>query len=328
MVKRTILCLLTAACICSLSAWGRTVAYWQLDGASDNQDAVDAHYPDYIDLTAFGTVVSGDSQTGAAAFEIPNPSQAGWRLTAGDGEPETSRQCQVFGGGSGWYTPSIVEDLRFDNDQSFTVEFWFKTSGAGQEYIVGNRHALSEPNPFSGWQLWTTAGGANITLYAQGGSDANEYLVVTTPLTRNTWQHAALVWDHDDGTYGSFYLYLDGDLKESAAGKPSWNGVTGGPWGIAQRNLWINPEDPNEGSIWGNSGFPGNIDEIRYVDEALMPEQFLNGTTPYSAPQDEGFWPEDLSKNREVDLPDIQKLVLDWLRCTKPEEPGCENLLQ
>ncbi len=323
---RKVLLLLLMVTFLSGPAFARTVAYWQLDGASDNLDAVLANGPDNPDLTLFGTMAAAS----AAVDPIPNPGTATWKWQAGDAIVNAA--AQFFAAGAGWYLDTANTDLLFHNDQSFTVECWFST-GATNGYLCGNRQAdsyLVSSGWFSGWQLWSTFAGQKITVYAEGNPNLMQggigsEVILEAAISRNTWYHVAFVWDHDDGPTGTMKLYLDGTLIDSAPGDAAWSGTTGGSWSIGQRNLWVDEGDLGLGTFWGNTGFDGNIDEVRFVDEALTPDQFLNGTTAYSDPQDlvaDG----DIDLDGDVDLFDFQKFTEDWLKNTHPDEPDAINL--
>lgn len=306
----------------AVGAGARTVGYWQLDGGSDGRDAIANHAPDYVDLLKFGTLTDAQPPT-TGGFTLPNPSTATWRAEAGDGVAATDALATGFTGAPGWYSDGFVEDLRFDHDRSFTAECWFRTN-AVTGYIMGNRHATAEPTAYTGWQLWATSGGTLLRLYAEGRPDPNSsFKEVTHSIAIQTWYHVAVVWDHDDGPDGMLRLYVDGVEVGSTAGDPTWAGVTGGHWAIGQRALYIDEEQPELGVLWGQTGFSGQMDEVRFIDEALGPDQFLNGSTPYQACQD-GTLPEgDLNGDCTVDMLDLPTLVSAWLDCTQPGDPAC-----
>lgn len=326
-MKNVIVCLLICLSF-PYAAFSGTVGYWQLDGSSDSKDAILAHgLDDYLDLTVFGTV----SSASAAVDPIPNPAGASWRWQAGDGNAVDNSNSQAFASGSGWYLDPMDANLYFDNNKSFTAECWFNVSSPG--YIMGNRHAdsyLQTSGWFTGWQLWATSDGTVLTLYAEGDPNvtqggATSEVIITTSITKNTWHHAAVVWDHDDGTNGTLTLYLNGSSAGSSAGDAAWSGVSGGSWAIGQRNLWVDEGDLGLGTIWGQNGFTGNIDEVRYVDEALTTAQFLNGSTPY-APVDDIVTDGDVDLDGDVDFVDFALLVLQWQKNTDPNQPDANQL--
>lgn len=323
------------------SSQAKTVVYWQLDGAADNKDAMENNWPDNYDLQAFGTLGNGETVAGTGSFTVPNPSIAAWKPEAGDGDATISSNGQSFSGGAGWYTPEIAPELQFDVTKSFTAECWFNLSNTLTQYIMGNRHANSVTDTgsgtvdtavgwYTGWNLWNT--GTGLTLYIRGDSqmpglagspsvDVN--ITSSVAITANTWYHVAVVWDHDDGTYGKCTLYLDGVEVASASGDVSWNGVSGGNFAVGQRALWVDEDDLGAGIYWGNTGLNGTLDEIRYVDEALVPTQFLNGSVAYSSPEDLPFNELDLDRSGYADLGDLLLMAESWLKCTDPTIAGC-----
>lgn len=318
----------TLVCVIALSCGVRamTLAYWQLDDSADGGDAVLANHPAFYDLTAFGVMNQGSP----AVATIPNPSAASWRYKVRNAQDNTG--SQLFADGSGWYMNPANEKFFFHNDTSFTAECWFKAGGTSA-YIFGNRHAdsyLLSSGWFTGWQLWVT-GGPALTLFANGNPNyteggASTSITISTPISLNRWYHAAVVWDHDEGATGEMRLYLDGVEVASAAGDPTWDGVTGGSWAIGHRNLWVDEEDLEAGVVWGNNGFSGQIDEVRIVSEALAPEYFLNGTTAYVNPLDtilEG----DMNIDGHVDLSDLAEFVRYWMQTTDPSDPDAVQML-
>ncbi len=313
----------------SAFAWAGTVGYWQLDKSSDNLDAVMAHgLNDYLDLTVFGTV----NQSNAAVDPVPNPAGATWRWQAGDGTAADNAGSQAFGGGAGWYLSPADPQFYFDNDSSFTAECWF-TTNSSNGYIFGNRHAdsyLETSGWYTGWHLWVTSNGTFVTLLANGdpgrvqGDDSAD-VQLNAAITPGTWYHAAVVWDHDDGADGTLRLYLDGTEAASSSGSAAWSGFTGGSWAIAQRNIWVDENDLNLGVIWGQTGFSGSIDEVRFVDEALTPDQFLNGSTVYQ-PTEDIVRDGDIDIDGDVDIIDFSLFGQQWQMNTDPSQPDAVQL--
>ncbi len=352
MVKGSLVC---SFCIFAFScaAMAGTVAYWQMDNSVDNLDAV-ADDGFFYDLTEIGNVKSAASDP--CINPVPNPSMASWSVAAGDGDPCTNSYSQGFSGDTsnpdGWWrdpnagvgdftytyeyginggpvtahTAYVDSAFMFDNNKSFTAECFVKPNQTG--YLIGNRGAMSYPDPYRGWQLWITAGGTILRLYMEGdsgfrpeGGPYNE-LELTASLTVGRWYHVAAVWDHDDGVTGMARLYIDGVEVASAPGDANWSGITGGPLTIGVRKIWFFDGFPEYGFIW-DYGMHGGIDEMRFVDEALTPEYFLNGTVPYVSCGEGVTVVGDLNSDCKVNLADIGIFVQEWLSCTEPGGQGC-----
>jgi hypothetical protein len=327
-MKKILIFSLVCLPITSIS-FAATVGYWQLDGYDDGLDSILAHGTESnADLTAFGTL----SNASAAVDPVPNPSGATWRWQAGDGLAAENASAQSFSGGSGWYIADDNPAFSFNNDSSFTAECWFNT-GSANGYIMGNRHAdsyLVTSGWYSGWHLMTTFAGQKLTLLADGNpnlttGDEGSRVTLDVDISRNTWYHAAVVWDHDDGPEGTIKLYLDGVEVASSAGFAAWSGLTGGSWAIGHRNLWVDENELELGVVWGNTGFSGSIDEVRFVDEALPSAQFLNGSETY-APVEDIVRSGDLDIDGDVDLADFAIFSQQWLLNTDPAQPDAVNL--
>lgn len=329
---------------------GSTVAYWQLDNAADNLDAVN-NDNFYYDLALVGVVK--DAASDSVFNPVPNPSMAKWRANAGDGIASSNSFAQGFSGDAvypdGWWrdsslgtgdfefdyesnddgslplithTASVDSAFMLDKTKSFTVECVFKTSGTG--YLIGTRSAIGYPYDYRGWHLWATASGKSLSFYADGGStEDGEPVSLTTPISTGTWYHVAAVWDHDAvDPNGLMSLYLDGQLIASAEGGSSWADVSGGPLAVGVRKIWFFDGYPEFGFKW-DYGMHGNIDEIRFVDEALTPEYFLNGTTPYVLCGEGIIVPGDLTGDCYVGVEDLYVFATEWLSCTDPGKSGC-----
>ncbi|OHB48929.1 MAG: hypothetical protein A2Y10_03635 [Planctomycetes bacterium GWF2_41_51] len=323
-------------------SYAKTVAYWQLDNGEDGRDSI-ADDELYFDLTQIND--AKDAAAGSLANPVPNPSKAPWRSNAGDGNSTTNSVAQGFSGTpDGWWrdieagngdfeyiywdegngtthTGTIDSEFMFDRNKSFTAECFIRPTNAG--FIMGNRSAMSYPVPYRGWQLWVISGGNTLMLYIDGGQDETVHqLDLTTAIIPNEWYHVAAVWDHDEGPNGTAKLYLNGVLAASGSGDSNWSGVSGGPLLIGLRSVWFFEDFPEYGFFW-DYGMRGQIDEARFVDEALSPQYFLNGTMPYVLCGEGVNVVGDLNTDCKVDYEDIQIMVEDWLNCTDPGKPGC-----
>ena len=349
MVKKILVAFLL--CVASLTnVQGKTVAYWQLDNAADNLDAVNDD-GNYFDLTMVGVVKNAASNT--AFNPVPNPSKAKWRATAGDGLASANSFAQGFSGDlvypDGWWrdpgldagdfeftyqynddgslpltthTASVDSAFMLNKDSSFTVECTFKATGTG--FLIGTRGAIGYPLDYRGWQLWVTSAGKNVMLYADGcPTETGDPVQINYTTVTNQWYHVAAVWDHDAmDPNGLMSLYVDGQLVGSVQGGSTWEGISGGPLSIGVRKIWYYEDFPEFGFKW-DYGMHGSIDEIRFVDEALTPEYFLNGTTPYTLCGEGIVVPGDLTGDCYVGLEDLEEFIADWLSCTDPGKSGC-----
>ncbi len=349
MVKQILFAFLL--CVLYLSAaQGKTVAYWQLDNAADNLDAVNDDNV-YYDLTQVGLVKNAASNT--AYNPVPNPSKAKWRANAGDGLASANSYAQNFSGDTvypdGWWrdpslgtgdfeftyeynddgslpltthTASVDSAFMLSKDKSFTVECSFKATNSG--FLIGTRGAIGYPVGYRGWQLWVTSAGKNIMFYADGSpNDPGQPIQLNHTIATGQWYHVAAVWDHAAmDPNGLLSMYVDGQLVGSAQGGSDWAGISGGPVSIGVRKIWFYPDYPEFGFKW-DYGMRGDIDEVRFVDEALTPEYFLNGTTPYTLCGEGIVVPGDLTGDCYVGFEDLAEFAADWLSCTDPGKSGC-----
>ncbi len=87
------------------------------------------------------------------------------------------------------------------------------------------------------------------------------YSNITSAIHINEWQHLAIVKEP-----GIYSVYIDSQLVAS-----------GGVSGSGNDPVVIYPGWPGDRTIGGESGtWRGWLDEIRFSDEALTPDQFLN----------------------------------------------------
>jgi hypothetical protein len=202
-------------------------------------------------------LLSMDGSDGSTTFTDDSPTNASFTAY---GNAQISTAESKFGGASGLFDGDgdyiLSDDVPFDYDGDFTIDFWIRRTGPG----VGGARTIFNGGNISGSifgvphvQLtpdfalaWDNAAAAGIT-----GGDA--------PL--DTWVHVACV--RSDGTNT---LYVDGvSVGTSAQSFPLVTStvVIGGA--------------PNYGFY-----FEGHIDEFRMVEgEALWDSNFTPPSSPY-----------------------------------------------
>ncbi|HBG28833.1 MAG: hypothetical protein A2Y10_03625 [Planctomycetes bacterium GWF2_41_51] len=247
-----------------MSVDAATIAYWELDGTAWNGlDSVGSYnlteVGNGIDSTSRGTITAPDlSLWDGANDSLTNPKATFFSSTA-------------------YYLPNsgdgALHDSTFDLalDKSFTVEGWFKPSQASSRYIVGVRQADS--SVYGGnYKGWSVAGNTSgLTFYLDGAAGAGNGISVTSGAITNDIHHFAAVWD---ATAYKAMLYVDGILKNEVAGSANWTLHRGGSLMIGARKT---AETTYE-------YYTGAIDEIRFSDVVLAPENFLNGSVSVPEP--------------------------------------------
>lgn len=229
----------------------KTVAYWPFD--DNSVDAVDAIGRYSLDR------LNSSRSTEEADDPLPNPDTGVFRI----GNPATNRYSVN--------DPKLKRDVydpafAMRSDSSWTLEGYFKTDYTSDiQYIAGTRHQASS---WSGWQLWLQTSGS-LSFYIQDGSSNTANCVSSTGLNDDAWHHFAIVWDHDDGTNGRIKLYVDGVLAHSVAGIDDLGYDTTRRFAVGVRNK-------DAGGVYDDQPLEGLLDEFRWSNEALGPDDFLN----------------------------------------------------
>lgn len=135
---------------------------------------------------------------------------------------------------------------------NFTVEFWFKSNGAGSGTLFYNGRLNT-----NGYGL--ALDGSNYVVANIGNAGNNVVTNTTTQILANTWYHAALVRES-----GTLKLYING--KEEVLGS--------NPTPLAPT---LTPAPANSTTIGANlggvNGFPGVIDEMKFWNVARTQSQ-------------------------------------------------------
>ncbi len=148
------------------------------------------------------------------------------------------------------------------NDNSYTVEAWFRRDGTGVPVATASSGGITNAIPLvtkgrSGggvinWFLGIDAATNRIAADFESADDSNHPLIGTTTLVNGTWYHAAITYSG-----ATFRLYLNGVEEANVA-------VANGP-GTASNH------PPALGTAMDPAGVPagffnGVIDEVRIWD--------------------------------------------------------------
>lgn len=245
-----------------------TITYWQLDESSGN----------LVDVVGSPQTLTGATglsygQPIVAPNPVPNPDAGPFTSGTTDDNPSAID----FGGAS--RGASIADSaFKMTDDSSFTFEGWLQHniddgSQEGLEVVGGDRQSSSVAvggGTFNGWVVWINNG--RLTFYAQFGPNESPVTAnagSTTEIDLDSAHHFAAVWDHING---EMRLYIDGVLEGAAAITPG--DYTPYAFGLGARAFGDN--------IFDNNILNGQLDELRFSNEALAPSQFLNAPEPAS----------------------------------------------
>lgn len=225
-----------------------------------------------------------------------------------------------------------VARAAIDSTVGFTIEYFVKIdegATAAQklrwDFVVGSDSWFMNLNANQLPQFGATtpafpdetAQGATGYLISKGGT-----------LSEGVWHHVAAVGTVVNDYPNSWTLYERVELFVDYASVGATNYYTqAGQTPEFPRFQWT---DTNTHVGWQNAFDGGLLDEIRISDHALDPESFLKVYTGPATPTScEEAWllgyglPEDLNKDCEVDIKDIEMLLQEWLECNDPEDSGC-----
>ena len=99
----------------------------------------------------------------------------------------------------------------FERTESFSVDFWIKTSSTNTSQIVGRRSSIAPAT--QGWDVLIVAGVTAITLSNNATSNALSVRSTTT-INSNTWRHIAITYNGTSLASG-VSIYIDG-VKETS----------------------------------------------------------------------------------------------------------------
>jgi hypothetical protein len=162
--------------------------------------------------------------------------------------------------------PPGVELFKFQKNHAFTVEGYVKLPASqSTNAMCGTRSSSAEPG-WSGWHLRGYSGYVQFWFVSPPGSGD----IPAQALGLGTdWGHFAFVYDPTLGTNGQMVAYVNGVETDREDAPTTWTDDTlYGDFTIGGRG------------ISGNWSFTGQLDEIRYSNEALSPSEFLNPPAP------------------------------------------------
>lgn len=211
-------------------------------------------------------VTRGMPSTDNAVYaSITNPDNTpGWN---GSDSSAQNTSSLYFDGNTALTHAAVENTFAFTGSQPFTCEGYIRpTGGTGSLLVIfGTRDSASGWN---GWYLRYNADGQSLLFYFMHPDHTNGDAVVggsPGEVPFNTLSHVAVVWDPSAGPDGTMTVYVNGQVDIQFAGKPAWDDTPVG------KNFMVGGR--NTDAVWG---FVGQIDEVRWVDRALEPYEFLN----------------------------------------------------
>ncbi len=281
------------------------IAYWELDGDTwDGMDAVGDR-----DMTILGTI----EDSALVVDPVPNrETSSPWYAQEIDDDEFYNPVATWFTAEDTVYVPNSddpqLHDGTFDIDptQSITVEGWFRPTNSGT--IIGNQHVGSFAGQFGGgykgWRVFTTDGGTTLNFEADGQATSGGQVVLSAPCQQNVLQSFAAVFDAD---VQEMRLYLDRQLVDSASVPGTWSAHRGGAIAIGGRD--------NGDGTFSATAFVGAVDEVRLINRALDPQDFLDPFDSTAVPEcgDYGYLPADFNKDCYVNFDDLLDMMFNWL---------------
>jgi len=135
----------------------------------------------------------------------------------------------------------------------FSVAGWFKTTGTGNQVILGKRDAGG-----IGWQVSVNSSNVELGL-DDGGSVA---VTGSTVVSDNEWHHVVFITDRTTG-----YIYLDGQFEVSGSVAAVSETLT---------NAIATTIGCKVSGAGTQNHFDGALDEIMFWDKALMPYEVID----------------------------------------------------
>lgn len=240
------------------------VAYWRMDDSSGNASLADAT-GNYAISTQ--QLASSGSTSNIAPNPLPNP----------DSVYNSASTAALTGGA--WRQGGISSSpFQLKRNADFTFEGWLKGDpAAGTWQIIGGTLKLdsAERHGWAGWMLSArnnTLHGFDLIVYDESSTLGYHNVQYTTAaLADGKAHHFALVWD-GNATGGTIKFYMDGQaLTENGSGSTSvaWavqDSSLSDEFIVGGRNLFGSPSNV----------YAGTMDELRFSDAALNPNEFLN----------------------------------------------------
>ena len=232
------------------------VSYWQMDDWSERTVFADAVGTNHLKSWSHTQSAAGL----AGADPIPNPDAGPFN----EGHPLVNTfSCRNPRGN----TPEPVDAFNMTTNASWTFEGWFCRTGGGTGFIAGTRGLESGGD---GWEMYHPTGSGRLDFRMLDGAVNDGSNSGTNELILNTWHHVALVWDHDEGSFGEIRIYLDGILVANKLASQVYDSSPKAFY-IGGRDWLSNGEYKYNG--WEFSGY---MDELRFSPKAFDPWRFLN----------------------------------------------------
>ena len=180
-------------------------------------------------------------------------------------------------------TPIIsnYKDFGVKNNDQFTAEGFFKITeteaGKGMNYIMGSRRSGT------GWAIMILNGGQLGFVFDGTGGLAGTNFYGKTKVDDGQAHHFALIFERNGGTLpntGLAILYIDGEID------------------FVMDNIPHNHMDSDDGFYIGrrhNSPFGGILDNLRFTNYALKPDEFLNRLIQFEGGKDKTVMPDGLA---------------------------------
>jgi len=263
--------LVLGAGIATAGPVGGTI-YWQFDeDGTAPQDALGSSHLTYA---------AGSRYTGTVVNPVPNPDTGTFSTGNPTENPHAVSNPQFRSDG-------ITPALQMLTTEQWTLEGWFRRDEAATAsatiaatYYYYDDEGTKTLNP--GWGLRMIPNSAGIGVGRMvfearpgAGADPTRGYLSEASYADNTWHHFAITWDgsyEDEGAEtGYMQLYLDGVLQADGpgAGARASNKFS---VGVRLNDFSDILEEP-----WG-----GDLDEFRYTESVLVPNQFLNYVEPTS----------------------------------------------
>ncbi|MFW9784968.1 MAG: LamG-like jellyroll fold domain-containing protein, partial [Candidatus Heimdallarchaeota archaeon] len=164
----------------------------------------------------------------------------------------------------------INDELHFTNANEISavsVSCWFKTSFSGSSYSDNWAFFDFDRSEYFNFYIRGDDGRIGFSSAASGYSGQNDFYSSTTGLNDGEWHFACIVYDGSDKI-----IYLD-DGVEDARWVNAMNGLafgrTADRWGF----FGDGSEATSLNGARNNIYYNGNIDEIRYFDYAVAPDE-------------------------------------------------------
>lgn len=227
----------------------------QLSSTSPSADGLVMYFPlDEGSGTFAEDLGSGDHD---GTLITPSPVPPTWS----DDAPDHLSHSLLFANNNDLlYTP--YEGIGGTASRSLT--FWFKTSLAGDNGILGwgnsNQDGLK-------WQARLNTSAIDGPIGALRLEIQSGRTVATTPVNDGLWHHGAIIFDEDaDPNISDVVFYLDGQLDAVSLSTPVLINTTntGGPFAVTLG-----------GRVQGPAirGFEGNLADLRIYDSSLSQEE-------------------------------------------------------